>query len=123
MKPYRDGIVGHERMGMSKPGELPPNFAGFDPFQPIEVFEKALELHYQCKNDVDEEFSRMLFRDLVNLTIGFGELARRTHISSKSLHRMLSKRGNPTSRNMAAIICALQNALNVSILVQVRPNE
>lgn len=95
----------------------------FDPFDPIAVFKRALDLHYRCKDEVDETSSRMLFRDLVNLTIGFEELGRRSGISSKSLHRMLSKRGNPTSRNMSTIICCLRNVLDVEILVQVKSNS
>lgn len=91
----------------------------YDPFNPVSIFQKALEMHYNCNDEEDEALSRLLLRDLVGLTIGFEGLARRTNICSKSLHRMLSKSGNPTSRNMAKIICCLRNFLDVSIAVEV----
>ncbi|KPC54129.1 helix-turn-helix domain-containing transcriptional regulator [Amantichitinum ursilacus] len=47
-------------------------------------------------------------RDLVNATGGFEPLASQTGIPSKSLHRMLSARGNPATRNLALILLQLQ---------------
>jgi DNA-binding phage protein len=92
-----------------------------DPFHPAALLEHALHLHYNCDDEEDVKSARMIFRDLVRMTLGFEELARRTKINSKSLHRMLSKTGNPTSRNMATIICCLRKTLKLSITVEVRP--
>ena len=42
-----------------------------------------------------------------------------THKPSKSLHRMLSRKGNPSMDNLAAIIGAIRNWLNVTFDVRV----
>lgn len=44
----------------------------------------------------EPDTARLILRDLVNATIGFEALAELTHKPSKSLHRMLSQRGNPS---------------------------
>lgn len=59
--------------------------------------------------------ARILLRDLVNGTVGFERLARRTGTPSKSLHRMLSNAGNPSMNNLAMIIDALRMHLKVSL--------
>jgi len=43
--------------------------------------------------------ARLVLRDLVNATMGFEALAAETAKPAKSLHRMLSKNGNPTMDN------------------------
>ena len=60
----------------------------------------------------------MILRDLVNATIGFEKLAVKTEMPSKSLHRMLSARGNPGMDNLAAIFKALRKKLRVGLTVQ-----
>lgn len=47
---------------------------------------------------------KTLLRDIVNATIGFEELGRRLSIPSKSLHRMLSPHGNPSSESFLRIL-------------------
>jgi DNA-binding phage protein len=59
--------------------------------------------------------ARLILRDLVNATVGFEELAAETAKPAKSLHRMLSKRGNPTMDNLAAILSVLRKRLGVEI--------
>ena len=59
--------------------------------------------------------ARLILRDLVNATVGFEELAAETAKPAKSLHRMLSKRGNPTMDNLAAILSVLRKRLGVDI--------
>ena len=49
-----------------------------------------------------------MLRDLVHAEITFKELARQTGFDEKSLHRMLSRRGNPTARTLAKIIAAIR---------------
>ena len=49
-----------------------------------------------------------MLRDLVHAEITFKELARQTGFNEKSLHRMLSGRGNPTLRSLAAIVRAIR---------------
>ncbi len=65
--------------------------------------------------------ARLVLRDLVNGTIGFEKLSAQVNIPSKSLHRMLSARGNPSMNNLSAIICALSNTLKVKIETKVVP--
>lgn len=62
--------------------------------------------------------ARLILRDLVNATIGFEGLAAATTIPAKSLHRMLSERGNPSMDNLAAIPSAVQKKLKVEIHAQ-----
>ncbi|MBX9669067.1 MAG: hypothetical protein K2X93_15690 [Candidatus Obscuribacterales bacterium] len=67
----------------------------------------------------DAETTRLILRDLVNATIGFEALARDIPAPSKSLHRMLSQRGNPSMDNVAAIFSALRKNLNVQIEITI----
>lgn len=90
-----------------------------DPLHPVTTFRSALQAYHSCNSFDDEMRYRLLLRELVNQTIGFEDLARRTSINSKSLHRMLSRNGNPTCRNMVRIICALQVALDITVTVNV----
>lgn len=59
--------------------------------------------------------ARLILRDLVNATIGFEGLATATAMPDKSLHRMLSQKGNPSMDNLAAIFGAIRKALRVEI--------
>ena len=63
----------------------------------------------------ESETARLILRDLVNATIGFEALAQEVATPSKSLHRMLSERGNPSMNNIAAIFEAITKNLNVQI--------
>jgi len=69
----------------------------------------------------EPEVARLILRDLINSTIGFEELANQTSKPSKSLHRMLSAKGNPTMDNLTSIYKILCNTLNVNIEVNVTP--
>jgi DNA-binding phage protein len=66
----------------------------------------------------EPEIARLILRDLVNATIGFEELAIATSKPSKSLHRMLSAKGNPTMDNLTTILNVLRKVLQVNIKVQ-----
>ncbi len=65
----------------------------------------------------EPETARLILRELVNATVGFEELASQTSKPSKSLHRMLSAKGNPTMDNLTNIINVLRKNLNVDIQV------
>ena len=65
----------------------------------------------------EPETARLILRDLVNATIGFEELALQTSLPSKSLHRMLSAKGNPTMNNLTAILSVLRQQLKVNLEV------
>ncbi len=65
----------------------------------------------------EPETARLILRDLINATVGFEELAAETSKPSKSLHRMLSEKGNPSMDNLAAIFSAIRKKLGVGIEV------
>jgi DNA-binding phage protein len=64
--------------------------------------------------------ARVVLRDLVNATVGFPHLAKITGKPVKSLHRMLSSRGNPTMDNLSAIFDAVREKLHAQIKVTVQ---
>lgn len=55
--------------------------------------------------------ARLTLRDLVQGTIGFEGLATATRMPSKSLHRMLSARGNPRMDNLSLIFDVLRKEI------------
>jgi DNA-binding phage protein len=65
----------------------------------------------------EPETARLILRDLVNATLGFEQLAALTDKPSKSLHRMLSPKGNPSMDNLAAIFGAMRTNLKVELEV------
>lgn len=58
--------------------------------------------------------ARLILGDLVNASVGFEDLATETNRSSKSLHRMLSEKGNPSMDNLSAIFGAVRKRLGVA---------
>lgn len=66
----------------------------------------------------EPDTARLILRDLVNATVGFEGLATATDRPSKSLHRMLSPRGNPGMDSLAAIFSALRGNLHVGIVAR-----
>ena len=66
----------------------------------------------------EPETARLILRDLVNATVGFEQLAEMTDKPSKSLHRMLSPKGNPSMDNLPAIFCAMRAQLKVNLEVR-----
>lgn len=61
----------------------------------------------------EPDLARQVLRELVHATVGFEKLASATGTPSKSLHRMLSPRGNPGMDKVAAIFDALRRHLRV----------
>ena len=66
----------------------------------------------------DEAAGRAVLRDVVNATVGFEGLAEELGKPSKSLHRMLGPRGNPSTANFFAIVRALQKSVGVKLTVK-----
>lgn len=58
-----------------------------------------------------------MLRDIINATIGFEPLAAALGKPAKSLHRMLSPRGNPSTANFFAILQVLQQKTGVKLTV------
>ena len=63
----------------------------------------------------DPHTARLVLRDLINASVGFETLAAEIKTPSKSLHRMLSDRGNPSMDSLAAIFGVVQKRLGVNI--------
>ena len=66
----------------------------------------------------EPQTARLILRELVNSTIGFELLAKELNKPSKSIHRMLSPKGNPTMDNLTGILSILQSKLEVAIEVK-----
>jgi DNA-binding phage protein len=67
----------------------------------------------------DPDSAKLILRDLVNATVGFEALAGQIQKPAKSLHRMLSKSGNPTMSNISAVFAAIQRNLKVEVRTRV----
>ena len=77
------------------------------------LFSEALNAY--CAGDTT--VGKAILRDLVNATVGFEALALALKKPSKSLHRMLAPRGNPSTDNFFSIVCALQKKTRVRLHV------
>ncbi|AGX87501.1 DNA-binding protein [Candidatus Symbiobacter mobilis] len=86
-----------------------------DPAFAQALFDEAITLFIHG----EPESAKLILRDLVNATVGFEALADEIHKPAKSLHRMLSKSGNPTMRNISAVFAAIQSALKVEVRTQI----
>ena len=62
----------------------------------------------------EAQAARLLLRDVVNATVGFEQIALATRRPSKSVHRMLSARGNPTMESLSAVFTAIRKVLNIT---------
>jgi hypothetical protein len=58
----------------------------------------------------DTAEGKAILRDLVNATVGFEGLAAAIKKPSKSLHRMLAPRGNPSNEHLFGIVSSLKKA-------------
>jgi DNA-binding phage protein len=54
-----------------------------------------------------------MLRDLVHAGITFKTLSEKTGFGEKALHRMLSRRGNPTTRNLFTVAKAIRKDLGL----------
>jgi len=64
--------------------------------------------------------AKALLRDYINASITFEALAKKTKISDKSLHRMFSDKGNPTTSNFCVVLQAIQQIEGVNIGAKIR---
>ncbi|MBN9042216.1 MAG: transcriptional regulator [Rhizobiales bacterium 62-47] len=67
----------------------------------------------------DIQNAKSALRSYINATIGFESLARTTGTPPKSLMRMFGPRGNPSARNLSAVLKHLQQ--NAGFDLQVTP--
>ena len=76
----------------------------------------AKALYAEAMNAILEgetEEGLSMLRDLVHAEITFKELSRQTGFDEKSLHRMLSRRGNPTTKTLAVIVGAIRDQVGL----------
>jgi DNA-binding phage protein len=82
-----------------------------DPAFATALLDEAVTLFLNGEPDT----ARIVLRDLVNATVGFEKLATATGKPAKSLHRMLSTRGNPSMDNLSNILGVLRKRLRVKL--------
>ncbi len=75
---------------------------------------EALELI--AENNV--QTAKALIRDYVLASIGFEALAKRIGKKPESIKRMLSVQGNPTVKNVAALLSSLANHEGIQLRVE-----
>jgi len=68
----------------------------------------------------DLDTAKYLLRDYINSSISFEKLAKKTKISDKSLQRMLSDKGNPTTSNFCTVLQAIQKIEGINIDTKIR---
>lgn len=59
----------------------------------------------------ETEVGLTMLRDLVHAEITFKELARITGVGEKSLHRTLSRHGNPRASTLGKVVVGIRDAL------------
>lgn len=64
------------------------------------------------------DIAKSILRDYINATISFEPLAEELHKNAKSLQRMLSPAGNPTSKSLFEMIAVLQKAEGIKLQVR-----
>ena len=74
-------------------------------------------LNALLEGEIEEGLS--ILRDLVHAGISFKILSEQTGLGEKALHRMLSPRGNPTTRNLFAVTKAICKGLRIRSSVAV----
>jgi DNA-binding phage protein len=71
----------------------------------------------QALIDGEPEVTKAVLRDYVNATVGFDHLSRKVRIPKKSIMRMLSKSGNPSTSNMTLILAYLNRQEGLKLKV------
>jgi DNA-binding phage protein len=66
----------------------------------------------------DVETGKTVMRDYINATVGFETLSEATGTPAKSLMRMFGPQGNPSARNLFAVIGQLQQSAGVCLKVE-----
>lgn len=71
----------------------------------------------QALIDGEPDVAKAVLRDYVNATVGFDDLSRKVRIPKKSIMRMLSKSGNPSTSNMTLILAYLSRQEGLKLKV------
>ena len=80
--------------------------------------EELLKEGVDCLLAGDVDAGKIILRDYINATIGFGELSSLTNKPSKSLMRMFGPNGNPYARNLFDVISRIQQHQGVQLEVK-----
>ena len=83
------------------------NFVQAQIAKSVELRSQMLDGAFECMAEGDVEAGLIMLHDVVKAEMGFAELARRTGLNEKSLHRALSPKGNPTVRTVIRVRKAL----------------
>lgn len=79
----------------------------------VEFRTELLKEAIECLLGGDVQTGKTVLRDYINATVGFQTLGRKVSTPPKSLHRMLSPKGNPRADNLFKVLAALQKAEHV----------
>lgn len=71
----------------------------------------------QALLDGETDLTKSVLRDYINATVGFDQLSRKVGIPKKSIMRMLSKSGNPSTNNLTLILAYLNKQEGLSLKV------
>ncbi|MGQ0675040.1 MAG: helix-turn-helix domain-containing transcriptional regulator [Rhodospirillales bacterium] len=82
--------------------------------------EAVLEEGLQAILNGEVELGKTVLRHYIHATGGFEKLAAGTGIPPTSLHRMFGPNGNPTIKNMAAVVSHWQKRHRVRLRVTAR---
>lgn len=85
-----------------------------DPIFRAALLEEAVDAFLE--GDVDT--GKTIMRDYINATVGFETLSEATGTPTKSLMRMFGPHGNPSARNLFAVIGQLQQNAGVCLKVE-----
>ena len=66
------------------------------------------------------DIAKSMLRDYINATISFSLLADEMTKNTKSLHRMFSEKGNPTTASLSEVLHILQRKEGIQLYVRPR---
>ncbi|RLB37096.1 MAG: transcriptional regulator [Deltaproteobacteria bacterium] len=71
----------------------------------------------QALIDGEPDVTKAVLRDYIKATVGFDQLSLKVRIPKKSIMRMMSKSGNPTTKNMTLILSYLNRREGLNLRV------
>ena len=90
-----------------------------DPVMRIACYQEAIKAFFN--GDID--LGKLNLRNALKYGIGYEALVLETGISMQSINRMLSRRGNPTSKHLFAILRAIRKYEGFEMRMQVSINS
>ena len=68
----------------------------------------------------DLDTAKIVLRDYINASTQFSRIAKKIHKNDKSVQRMLSPKGNPTTSNFCSLLNAIQKTEGVIFEINIR---